>query len=554
MSTGSTHQELLGQNQELQRQLDEANEAIEAIRTGQVDALIVKAGSAHEIYTLKSADQTYRVFIEKMAEGAVTLDDKGIILYSNLRFALMLGLPLEKVIGAKFESFVPPAFREGFLSLIKSGWLAETKGEVSLNNVHQQEIPFLLSLNTLPLNGEDTLSIILTDLTSQKETESQLKLQNEQLKEARQKAEDLNNELENTVLERTKDLFMSQEHFKFLADNIPVIVWTAEGNGDLDYCNKRWYDYSGFTVEQSKAWGWIPIIHPDDLEKTLVMWKKSIATGEPYEMDYRLKFAKDGQYRWYLGYAIPFRNESGEIIKWFGTGTDIEDQKKEMEKRDEFIGIASHELKTPLTSAKGYIQLIEAYQKEVLPPAVKTFVKKANDSLNKLQTLVNDLLDVSKIQAGKLEFGVERLNLENLIITCVENASHIYPNAVVINCYTGGFIVTGNFERLEQVLMNLISNAVKYSNNEHPIDINAEQRDGFVNVSVTDRGIGLTEPQMARIFERFYRVEDKKYLTSGLGMGLYISSEIIKAHHGFMSVKSVFNQGSTFYFSLPVVS
>ncbi|WP_299291250.1 ATP-binding protein [uncultured Mucilaginibacter sp.] len=553
MSTVLTNQELLSQNQELQRQLDEANDTIEAIRTGQVDALIVKAGGGHEVYTLKSADQTYRVFIEKMAEGAVTLDEKGIVLYSNLRFALMLNLPLEKVIGAKFETFVPAAFREGFLYLMQRGWMAETKGEISLSNVYQQEIPFLLSLNTLPLNGEATLSIILTDLTLQKETEHRLKLQNEQLKEARQNADNLNNELENIVQERTKDLFMSQEHFKFLADNIPVIVWTAYPDGSTDYFNKRWCQYTGLTVKQSIDWGWQHVIHPDDLEKTIQVWKKSVETGQPYEIEYRFKGAENGQYRWHLGHAIPFKDESGQIIKWFGTGTDIEDQKKEMEKRDEFISIASHELKTPLTSAKGYIQLIEAYQKEVLPVTVKTFVKKANDSLNKLQTLVNDLLDVSKIQAGKLEFGVERLNLGNLIITCVENATHIYPKSLIVNCYTGDFIVTGNFERLEQVLMNLISNAVKYSNNDHPIDINAEQRNGYVNVSVTDRGIGLTEPQMARIFERFYRVEDKKYLTSGLGMGLYISSEIIKAHGGFMSVKSVFNEGSTFNFNLPLI-
>ena len=553
MSSVPIYEDLLSQNKELQRQLDEANDTIEAIRTGQVDALIVKAGNEHEVYTLKSADQTYRVFIEKMAEGAVTLDGKGIVLYSNLRFALMLDLSLEKVIGARFETFVAPLFREEFAHLFRKGWQAETKGEVNLCNAAQQQIPFLLSLNTLPLNGVPTLSIILTDQTSQKETEHRLKLQNEQLKEARQKAEGLNNELENLVEERTNDLFLSQEHFKFLADNIPVIVWTAYPDGSTDYFNKRWCQYTGLTMKESIDWGWQPVIHPDDLEKTVQVWKRSVETGEPYEIEYRFKCADNGQYRWHLGHAIPFKNESGQIIKWFGTGTDIEDQKKEMEKRDEFIGIASHELKTPLTSAKGYIQLIEAYQKETLPAPVKTFVKKANDSLNKLQILVNDLLDVSKIQAGKLEFGVERLNLGKLIIACVENAAHIYPNAVVINCYTGDFIVTGNFERLEQVLMNLISNAVKYSDNAHPIDINAEQRDCYVNVSVTDCGIGLTEPQMARIFERFYRVEDKKFLTSGLGMGLYISSEIIKAHGGFMSVKSEFNQGSTFSFSLPVV-
>ena len=554
MSAVVSYNQLLSQNEELRLQLEEANDTIEAIRTGQIDALIVKTGDgqAHELYTLRSADQTYRVFIEKMAEGAVTLDSKGTILYSNLRFASMLGLPLEKVIGVQFKSFVPQAFEEVYEELILAGWAAETKGEVSLMNHQYQTIPFLLSINALPLNEEPSLSIILTDLTSQKRTEQQLKFKNEQLEEARQNTENLNDELEDIVKERTKDLLLSQEHFKFLADNIPVIVWTARPDGALDYYNQRWYDYTGLNFEQTKDWGWQSVIYPDDLENTNNTWRKSVERGELYEMQFRLKSAENGQYRWYLGHAIPYKDENGNIIKWFGTNTDIEDQKQEMEKRDEFIGIASHELKTPLTSAKGYMQLIEFFEKEPLPATVKTFVKKANESLNKLQILVNDLLDVSKIQAGKLEFNTSRINLSELIVACVENAAHIYPSSVIVNCYADNFIINGNFERLEQVLMNLINNAIKYSNTDHPIDINAIQVNNFVSISVTDRGIGLTENEMKRIFERFYRVEDKKFLTSGLGMGLYISSEIVKAHHGFMTVESKLNEGSTFCFNLPL--
>ncbi len=538
MPTVPTYHELLGQNKELQQQLEEANDIIEAIRTGQIDALIVKAGEGHELYTLRSADQTYRVFIEKMAEGAVTLDGKGTILYSNSRFAAMLGFPLEKVIGMQFENFVSPGCKEAFSRLVQTGWETEIKGEVDLANYQNQVIPFLLSINALPLNEEASLSIILTDLTSQKRTEQQLKIKNEQLEEARRNAENLNNELEDIVKERTDDLLLSREHFKFLADNIPVIVWTALPNGSLDYYNQRWYKYTGLNLGQLKDWPRQPVLHPDDLEKTIQVWGKCVETGEPCEIQYRLKSVENGKYRWHLGYAIPYRDDKGKIIKWFGTITDIEDQKVEMEKRDEFIGVASHELKTPLTSAKGYIQLISSYQKEPLPLPVKTFVKKANESLNKLQILVNDLLDVSKIHAGKLQFSTTKFNLSALIAGCVENATHIYPSSVIINCFTGDFMVAGNFERLEQVLMNLINNAIKYSNTNHPVAINAEKVDQHVRVSVTDGGIGLTDGQMERIFERFYRVEDKKFTTSGLGMGLYISSEIIKAHKGFMSVKS----------------
>ncbi|RYE11834.1 MAG: PAS domain-containing sensor histidine kinase [Sphingobacteriaceae bacterium] len=554
MPSVPTYQELLKQNAALQQQLEEANDAIEAIRSGQVDALVVKSGDEHEVYSLHTADQTYRAFIEKMAEGAVTLNKDGVILYSNSRFAAILGLTLEKVIGVKFETFVAPAFKEIFAKQSWKSWQTETKGEIGLIDHQRRLIPFLISINALQVNNEAVLSIILTDLTSHKITEQELKTKNEQLEESRQETENLNNELETLIKERTHELMISQKHFRFLADNIPVIVWTAQPNGNTDYFNQLWFDYTGCTLAQSVSWGWQCTLHPDDLEHTIKVWRKSFETGEPYEIEYRLKKASAGQYRWHIAKALPFIDMQGKIFKWFGIIVDIEDQKKEMEKRDEFIGVASHELKTPLTSAKGYIQLIDSYTKEPMPGTVKVFVKKAKESLNKLQILVNDLLDVSKIQAGRLEFSVSELNIGQLIITCVENATHIYPASVIVNCYSGDFISTGNFERLEQVLMNLINNAVKYSDPASAIDINAEKVDGYVRVSVTDKGIGLTQKEMERIFERFYRVEDKKFQTSGLGMGLFISSEIVKAHHGFMSVESKLNEGSTFYFNLPLQS
>jgi len=143
--------------EDLRQQLEEANDTIEAIRTGQVDALIVTNKNGHQLYTLKSADQTYRVFIEKMIEGAVTLNDKGVILYSNSRFASMMKLPLSKIMGSYFESFVPNEYRETFDELIKKGWKAESKGEIYLITQDNELIPFLVSLTTLELDDGTAL-------------------------------------------------------------------------------------------------------------------------------------------------------------------------------------------------------------------------------------------------------------------------------------------------------------------------------------------------------------------------------------------------------------
>ena len=547
-----TYEELLQQNEELRVQLEEANDTIDAIRNGQVDALIVKDADGHQLYTLKTADQTYRVFIEKMNEGAVTLNQDNTILYSNSRFAAMMGLSLEKVIGLNFAVFIPEVSVDKFNDLMDKGWEEDCKGEILLANKLGKLTPCQLSCTTLDLDEGTALSLILTDLTSQKEIEWELKIKNEQLLAAQNAAVKLNNELEDTVKARTNDLLISREHFKLLANNIPQMTWTNLPGGEVDFYNQQWYNYTGSRYAESIGWGWQHMLHPDDLPNTLDKYIEALKTGNTFEVENRYK-RWDNTYRWHLNRAVPLRDDSGAIIFWVGTATDIEDQKREMDRKDEFIGVASHELKTPLTSLKGYLQLINSYKKEELPPVVKQYIGKASVAVNKLQHLINDLLDVSKIQAGRLEYAMGEVNLSDLMMQVVENSKHIYPSHELEVQLQPNILITGNAERLEQVLMNFINNAVKYSLADKRILLKTIVKDNLVRVSVTDFGIGLSAEQIDRIFERFYRVEDKRHITSGLGMGLYISDEIISNHRGKIGVDSELGNGATFYFELPVI-
>lgn len=548
-----SYNQLLSENNDLRIQLEEAHDAINAIRTGKVDALIVQGENGQELYTLKSADRTYRVFIEKMSEGAVTLNPDGTILYSNTRFAAMLNVPLERVIGQLFSAFVPENSKSDYEQLLVSSWDQDMKGEFYLKRSENGLVPCLISCNLIELDERAALSLIVTDLTAQKEGETLLLSKNEQLKQAELTTRMLNDRLEDLVLERTRELLLSKEQFKFLADQIPVIVWTAKPNGYMDYFNERWYDYTGLSFDETKGAGWETILHPDDLPVARKTWQFSVDSGEPFEIEYRFKRGSDEQYRWHLGFALPFKDESGNIIAWFGTGTDIEEQKQAIEKRDEFIGIASHELKTPLTTVKAYLEIISNYKKEPLPVPVKQHVLKAQGAMKKLQNLVNDLLDVSKIHAGQLLYDKTEFDLTDLVGTCIENFNHLYPDRKLV-CNCAGYLpVYGNVGRIEQVIMNLISNAVKYSLNDSNVAIVARQQEKKAIVEVTDFGIGLSEEQRMKIFDRFYRVEDKKFLTSGLGMGLYISSEIVKNHGGTLSVVSELGKGSTFSLELPLL-
>jgi two-component system phosphate regulon sensor histidine kinase PhoR len=543
---------LLEEIKELRFQLEEAQETINAIRTGQIDALVVKDTVGHQLYTLKTADQTYRVFIEKMSEGAVTINREGIILYCNTRFAEMAATPLEKTIGMPLASFVPENSQEDLNKVIYSSWEEDCRQEIILKDGGGKDMHCMFSCNTIELDNGTALSIIITDLSVLKETERQLQQRNEQLEESRANTEKLNNTLEATVKERTGDLLISREHFKLLTNNIVQMTWTNLPDGTINSFNQRWYDYTGTDFEKSGGFGWKELVHPDDLEETADKYYASLKSGEMFEVENRYR-RHDGVYRWHLNRSRPLKNDNGEIIFWVGTATDIDDQKQEMDRKDEFIGIASHELKTPLTSLKGYLQLIANYKKEELPPVIKQYIGKAGISINKLQSLINDLLDVSKIKAGRLEYAVTELNITDLVNQCMENAEHVYPAYIFEYEPQQPYMVKGNAERLEQVLMNFINNAVKYSQNNKLVTIATQKYGGNVRVSVHDNGIGLSKDQQSRIFERFYRVEDKKNMTSGLGMGLYISNEIISNHNGTIGVDSEPGKGSTFYFELPLV-
>ncbi len=314
MNTSKTYNDLLKELEQARMELREANATIDAIRGGEVDALVVEMEKGHQLFAIKSLNQTYRLFIEKMKEGGVTINNKGIILYSNSAFASIVNTPQDKVIGSRLIEFVPLEYKETFTKIINEGWLSDCKGEISIKNKNNELIPFLLSAAPLELDEDHALSIIFTDLSFQKETERQLKVKNEQLEKARRKAAKINEELEDIVKARTKDLLLSMERFKFLADNTPVIIWTAEADGFANYFNKLWCEYTGLTVEESKGSGSQQALHPDDYESTVTTWTNAVKNQNPFNFEYRIKRASDGQYRWHLGIGVPFKDETGNSI------------------------------------------------------------------------------------------------------------------------------------------------------------------------------------------------------------------------------------------------
>lgn len=229
----------------------------------------------------------------------------------------------------------------------------------------------------------------------------------------------------------------------------------------------------------------------------------------------------------------------------------MQEVEKGNQKKDEFIGIASHELKTPLTSVKLYLETLSKMKHEPLP---QTFILKAKDGVNKLHNLILDLLDVSKIESGQLQLNHNDVAIDDLINECIEDARMNTPaHTLIKNGKPSGKVVLGDSDRLEQVIINLISNAAKYSSPGTDIIVETTSTENDVTVTVRDQGIGIPPTEYKKIFGRFYRAKDNSTVISGFGLGLYICSQIIKRHNGKIGVVSEEGEGSTFYFTLPVI-
>ena len=223
-----------------------------------------------------------------------------------------------------------------------------------------------------------------------------------------------------------------------------------------------------------------------------------------------------------------------------------------MRQKDEFLNIASHELKTPITSIKVTVQLLESLvENKENTDAIFALAGKANKQINKLTSLIEDLLDMTKIQAGKLQLDKDLFAVSTALREWVDGANfHGNTHQIVIET-DEEYWIEGDKNRLEQVLVNLLSNAVKYSPDTDKIVIKYAKQNDVIKVSVTDFGIGIPSDKLPFVFDRFFRAKDD-HTFSGLGLGLYISSEIIKQHGGIMGVESEENKGSCFWFTLPL--
>ncbi len=343
----------------------------------------------------------------------------------------------------------------------------------------------------------------------------------------------------------------SEKQFRTFADSIQSLAWIANADGWINWYNKQWYDYTGSSLEEMQGWGWGKVHHPDHVERVVNFVKEAWIKDETFELTFPLR-RHDGEYRWFLTRAYPVKDSNNNIERWIGTNTDIDDQKKALEQKDEFISIASHELKTPVTSLKGFTQILQMkFEKEENEFAAQ-LLSKMNKQVDKLANLIVELLDATKIENGQLQFLKESFDINDLIIETVEEMqrSAISHKINVELCDTT--MITGDRNRIGQVIINLISNAIKYSPEASDILITSVIESNKIKIGVQDHGIGIPASKLENVFDRFFRITgDNRETFPGLGLGLFISKEITKRHNGEIFAESAEGKGSTFCFTLP---
>ncbi|MEO3407967.1 PAS domain-containing sensor histidine kinase [Mucilaginibacter sp. CAU 1740] len=462
--------------------------------------------------------------------GYFSLSSAGTIIKINQTLLNWLGYTSTELLDQKFSQLLSKGGQMHFemffwpMATVNKG-VKEFSYEILKKN--RAVLPVLLNASAKLDNNNRLLAVnvVLIDISERKTFEREL-LQSKKLAENEKK------------------------RLEFMADLVPEIIWTATGTGYVDYVNARFCQYFDCDGKFTRVSFIISKVHPDDRKDALRNWHESLRSGEPFEQKVRL-INPTGVYEWHLLKAALFLDEDGKLTNWFGSCANIDQHIQDVSRRDDFINIASHELKTPITSLKGLLQLLDRMKSD---PGNKMFpglIEKANRNVNRISDLVSDLLNTNQIKEGQLPLNKTLVNLTNLIGDCVHQI-RIDQHYEVITEGDTNITVMADEGRIEQVMNNLITNAVKYAPDSKLILIQLSRTSETVRVEVSDKGPGIPADKIPFLFERYYQVNSQISYYSGLGLGLYICAEIIKKHGGEIGATSILGKGSIFWFTLPL--
>jgi len=493
---------------------------------------------------ITETEQRKAAMLDTALDCIVTIDEHDKIIEFNLAAERTFGYRRDEVLGRSMgELIIPPNQREahlkGMAHLMATGEgpILNQRLELSAMRRDGTEFPVELAIMRLPGGGPPLFTGYLRDITHRKQAEDGLR--------------------------------ESEQRFRAMADNIPQLAWMTDKDGWIFWYNRRWFDYTGTTLPEMEGWGWTKVHHPDHADRIVESFGRCVRAGVAWEDQFPLR-SKTGEYRWFLSRAMPIRDESGTIVRWFGTNTDVEDsrQTQEREKRslelaerngkikDEFLATLSHELRTPMTAILGWAAILRK-KADTLTDDVRQGMEVIERNARLQAQIIEDLLDMSRIVSGKLRMNVQVMNVGtvmNAAVDAVRPSAEAKEIRLQVICDPVSGEIRGDPDRLQQVIYNLLTNAVKFTSKGGRVQVVCQRVNSHVEISVADSGAGIAPEFLPYVFERF-RQQDaattRKF--GGLGLGLAIVKQLVELHGGKVQVASEgVGKGATFTVHLPV--
>ena len=476
---------------------------------------------------LRESEEKYSKLVEHGNDGILFIQD-GVIQYANSKMVEISGYSLDETLGKPFNDFISSEHKE----LVISRYKKRLAGE---------EVPARYEFDIIAKDGRRVNVEVNASLFEYRRKQAEMAIVRDvtQRKQAEEKVRE------------------SEERYRDLFENANDLIQSITPDGHFIYVNKAWRKALGYSEKEVASLTLWDIIHPDSIPHCKEIFQKVIS-GETSSIE-TIFVAKDGRSIYVEGNANNW-SKGGKVVATRGIFRDVTERKATEEKlrqidrmKSEFLSNVSHELRTPLQSISGFAKLLLRGQVPD-PETQQEFLQIIDRESQYLGNLINSLLDMSRLESGRFEINKRLMPIRDTIIDAVkifhglardkditlsENIPEKLPEIEV------------DGERLRQVVINLISNAIKFSDPGSSVTVKAESRNGELLFQVSDQGIGIPEEAMTHLFERFYRAEDK-LVRGGAGLGLYISKQIVEAHGGHIWAESQVGKGSTFSFTLPL--
>jgi PAS domain S-box-containing protein len=525
-------EELEAENAELRARLADVEQTLEAIQTGQVDALVIDGPDGQRIFSLAGAERPYRALIEQMQEGAVTLSTDGSIQYCNRAFADLLKRPLESIAGGRMEQYVHRADQPAFEAISHQSRSTSAHGEIGLCAADGSVVPVYVSLTLVEDNGQESVCIVVTNLTERKQVE--------RISSSEQFVHGL--------IERAPiGVAVVDRQLRYVLTNPVYRALAREGL------------ITGRSIEEVFAPAIVRIVEP--------LVSRVMETGQPLHVP-ECSVA-DGEENWWNISLVPLHERGGTISSVLILTEDITERKQaevrlhrsqealqEADRRkDEFLATLAHELRNPLAPIRTAAQILGS--PKVAPTQLQWAQNVIQRQVGHMALLLDDLLDIARITRGKLELKTERVELTDVVDSAVEAARPLLDgkhHSFRVSLPAEALVLNADPLRLSQVLSNLLTNAAKYTDPGGHIELSGHVEGGVLCLSVQDDGIGMSPESLERNFEMFSQAEGASTRSDGgLGIGLALVRGLVGLHGGTVEAMSEGpGCGSKFLVRLPL--